>query len=44
MTIKEACIKVLTELGGRAPLKIICMNTESFHSMWEKGEKDNKRV
>lgn len=28
MTIKEACIKVLTELGGRAPLKIICMKVQ----------------
>lgn len=30
MTIKEACIKVLTESGGRAPLKILCMKVQEL--------------
>ena len=30
MTIKEACIKVLTDLGGRAPLKLICMMVQEI--------------
>lgn len=33
MTIKEACIKVLTELGGRAPLKIICVMVQETVSL-----------
>ena len=30
MTINEACIKVLTELGGRAPLKLLCMKVQEI--------------
>ena len=30
MTINEACIKVLTELGGKAPLKIICAKVQEI--------------
>jgi len=30
MTINEACIKVLTELGGKAPLKLICLKVQEI--------------
>ena len=30
MTINEACIKVLTELGGKAPLKLICSKVQEM--------------
>ena len=30
MTINEACIKVLTELGGRAPLKLLCAKVQEI--------------
>ena len=30
MTINEACIKVLTELGGKAPLKVICPKVQEL--------------
>lgn len=30
MTINEACIKVLTELGGKAPLKVICSKVQEL--------------
>ena len=30
MTINEACIKVLTELGGRAPLKLLCIKVQEI--------------
>lgn len=30
MTINEACIKVLTELGGRAPLKLLCTKVQEI--------------
>lgn len=30
MTINEACIKVLAELGGKAPLKLICLKVQEI--------------
>ena len=30
MTINEACIKVLTEFGGKAPLKLICLKVQEI--------------